>query len=113
MSRLGALLLVWLCHMLLAEGQEKVSVAVIGAGIGGSAASYFLREALDDDLQTKIVVFDSATKIGGRTAVSRGTARWPGAVYTIAGKTTLSAAALVFACSNLHCYVHATFCESR
>ncbi|CBJ27907.1 conserved unknown protein [Ectocarpus siliculosus] len=68
MSRLGALLLVWLCHLLLTEGQEKVSIAVIGSGIGGSAASYFLREALDDDLHTKIVVFDSATKIGGRTA---------------------------------------------
>ncbi|CAN0406556.1 unnamed protein product, partial [Ectocarpus sp. 13 AM-2016] len=73
MSRLGALLLVWLCHLLLAEGKEKVSIAVIGSGIGGSAASYFLREALDDNLQTKIVVFDSATKIGGRTAVSRAT----------------------------------------
>lgn len=56
------------CHLLRAEGPDKSSVAVIGAGIGGSTASYFLREALGDEVE--IVVFDSASKAGGRTDVS-------------------------------------------
>lgn len=67
--------MVWLCGVLAAAnptGDKKhVSVAVIGAGIGGSAASHFLREALDEDFQAKIVVFEGATKAGGRTDVSR------------------------------------------
>ena len=49
------------------------SVAVIGAGIGGSTASYFLREALGDAVG--IVVFDSASKPGGRTDVSNKASR--------------------------------------
>lgn len=57
------------CHLLRADSPEKSSVAVIGAGIGGSTAAYFLREALGDEVE--IVVFDSASKAGGRTDVSR------------------------------------------
>ncbi|CAM9810990.1 unnamed protein product, partial [Laminaria digitata] len=53
------------CHLLRADSPEKSSVAVIGAGIGGSTAAYFLREALGDEVE--IVVFDSANKAGGRT----------------------------------------------
>lgn len=52
------------------RSSDKVSVAVIGAGIGGSAASYFLRDTLDEHFQAKIVVFDAAEKVGGRTDVS-------------------------------------------
>ncbi|CAM9195491.1 unnamed protein product, partial [Hapterophycus canaliculatus] len=62
-------LLVYLFHQLaVVEGREKVSIAVVGSGIGGSTASHFLRESLDEDFQTEIVVFDSASMVGGRTA---------------------------------------------
>lgn len=60
--------LVCIIHLLRADGPGKSSVAVIGAGIGGSAASYFLREALGEEVE--IMVFDSASKAGGRTDVS-------------------------------------------
>ncbi|CAM9895784.1 unnamed protein product [Scytosiphon promiscuus] len=58
------------CPLLTAvvEGRQKVSIAVVGSGIGGSTASHFLRDALDEDFQTEIVVFDSAATVGGRTA---------------------------------------------
>lgn len=56
------------CHLLRADSPDKLSVAVIGAGIGGATASYFLREALGDEVE--IAVFDSASKAGGRTDVS-------------------------------------------
>lgn len=49
---------------------KQVSVAVVGSGIGGSAASHFLREALDKDFQPNIVVFEGADAPGGRTNVS-------------------------------------------
>lgn len=76
LKKLPAVALLWLLpHLLLVlaggDGRSnRVSVAVIGAGIGGSAASHFLREALDEELQAKIVVFDAAEKVGGRTDVS-------------------------------------------
>ncbi|CAM9189606.1 unnamed protein product [Ascophyllum nodosum] len=44
---------------------EKPKVAIVGAGIGGSTASYFLRELMGDDLE--IIVFDRSFKTGGRT----------------------------------------------
>eukprot|EP00903_Cladosiphon_okamuranus_P011915 g11191.t1 len=70
MWRLG-LVVLWLCGVVAAAkptgDRKKVSVAVIGAGIGGSTASHFLREALDEDFQAKIVVFERAMKAGGRT----------------------------------------------
>lgn len=73
MWRLGIGVL-WLCRTLVVANTtgdgNKVSVAVIGAGIGGSTASYFLREALDEDFQAKIVVFEGAMTAGGRTDVS-------------------------------------------
>lgn len=70
-----SLLLLPVSHLLpvLADGdgcREKVSIAVIGAGIGGSAASHFLREALDEHFQASIAVFEKAKKVGGRTDVS-------------------------------------------
>ena len=46
---------------------EKPKVAIVGAGIGGSTASYFLRELMGDDLE--IIVFDRSFKTGGRTEV--------------------------------------------
>lgn len=56
-------------HLSLVVGHElQPSVAVIGAGIGGSTASYFLRELLGNEVE--IVVFDTALKAGGRTDVS-------------------------------------------
>ena len=39
-------------------------VAVIGAGIAGCAAAYFLRQALGDRLD--ITVFEQAAQVGGR-----------------------------------------------
>lgn len=73
MWRLGIGVL-WLCGVLVVADptgdRKKVSVAVIGAGIGGSTASHFLREALDEDFQAKIVVFEGAMAAGGRTDVS-------------------------------------------
>lgn len=78
MRRLGIGVLLWLCmHSILVVvanstgDSKKVSVAVIGAGIGGSAASHFLREALDEDFQARIVVFEGAMAVGGRTDVSQ------------------------------------------
>lgn len=75
MWRLGIGVLLWLCTTLVvadATGErKKVSVAVVGAGIGGATASHFLREALDEDFQAKIVVFEGAMAAGGRTDVSR------------------------------------------
>lgn len=74
MWRLGIGVL-WLCGVLVVANPtgdiKKVSVAVIGAGIGGSTASHFLREALDQDFQAKIVVFEGAMAAGGRTDVSQ------------------------------------------
>lgn len=57
------------------EHVERPSVAIVGAGIGGSAASHFLRELLGDDAE--IVVFERAAKAGGRTDVSDGLAFSP------------------------------------
>lgn len=63
-------------HATLAKDNvERPSVAIVGAGIGGSAASHFLRELLGDDAE--IVVFESAAKAGGRTDVSDGLAFQP------------------------------------
>ncbi|CAM9405134.1 unnamed protein product [Pylaiella littoralis] len=75
LKKLPTVVLLWLLShlpvlLVQADGRrssDKVSVAVIGAGIGGSAASYFLRDALDEHFQAKIVVFDAAEKVGGRT----------------------------------------------
>lgn len=53
------------------QGQEHkiiTRIAVVGAGIGGSSASFFLRELMGND--TEIVVFDKNEKPGGRTDVS-------------------------------------------
>ncbi|CAM9224873.1 unnamed protein product, partial [Choristocarpus tenellus] len=41
------------------------SVAVVGAGIGGSTASFFLREHLGENVN--IIVFEESEKPGGRT----------------------------------------------
>lgn len=49
-------------------GNEKPSVAIIGAGIGGSSASFFLRELVGEELE--IEVFEQADKPGGRADVS-------------------------------------------
>lgn len=58
-----------LAYLSLVVGHEsQPSVAVIGAGIGGSTASYFIRELLGKEVD--IVVFDTALKAGGRTDVS-------------------------------------------
>lgn len=59
------------CLSLVDASRESPSVAVVGAGIGGSTASYFLRELLGDGEAAKIVVFDRAEKAGGRTDVRR------------------------------------------
>lgn len=57
------------------EHVERPNVAIVGAGIGGSAASHFLRELLGDE--AGIVVFERAAKAGGRTDVSDGLAFSP------------------------------------
>lgn len=52
------------------ENRKEVSVAVVGAGIGGSAASHFLREALEEGSfhpNVNVVVFERGTAPGGRT----------------------------------------------
>lgn len=67
---LFAILACFLCwrHLPRVGGQKPShSVAVIGAGIGGSTASYNLRELLGDGAE--IVVFERAVKAGGRTDV--------------------------------------------
>ena len=46
---------------------EKFKVAVLGAGVGGSTATYFLRKAFGSSVQ--IDVFEKTNKIGGRTRV--------------------------------------------
>lgn len=47
------------------ERSEKARVAVIGGGIGGSTAAYFLREELGDDAEILLYEKD---RIGGRVA---------------------------------------------
>ena len=42
-------------------------VAVIGTGIGGSSAAYFIRKLLGQD--ASIDVYERATKVGGRIAI--------------------------------------------
>ncbi|CAM9836726.1 unnamed protein product [Sphacelaria rigidula] len=49
------------------QPKPKPRVAVVGAGIGGSSAAFFLRESVGEDVD--IVVFDKAEKPGGRTDV--------------------------------------------
>ena len=46
---LQLMLLIWACPATF--GLEHPKVAVIGAGIGGSTAAYFLREELDSSVQ--------------------------------------------------------------
>lgn len=41
-----------------------VSVGIVGAGIGGSALSYFLRERFGDDVD--VTVFEASGRVGGR-----------------------------------------------
>lgn len=78
MARAWQLTITWTClcwsswrQLAPVAGQEqqnsKLSVAVVGAGIGGSSASFFLRELVGEDVD--IVVFDEADKPGGRTDV--------------------------------------------
>ena len=47
------------------ERAEKPRVAVIGGGIGGSTAAYFIREQLGDDVDIFLYEKD---RIGGRVA---------------------------------------------
>lgn len=74
-SLVTCFLLLLLCrqhHCLLVDGDSIVPsarVAVVGAGIGGSTSSYFLRELLGEEVE--IVVYDRAAKVGGRTDVSK------------------------------------------
>ena len=49
-----------------ALGQGQLRVAVVGAGVGGSSAAYFLRQLCGDQLD--LHVFEKAV-IGGRTDV--------------------------------------------
>lgn len=44
--------------------EDDVRVGIIGAGIAGAAASYFLRKEFGD--QVEIVVFEGSSRIGGR-----------------------------------------------
>lgn len=75
----SSIVLLWLCsscwrfYILVANAQQqqserKLSVAVVGAGIGGSSTSFFLRELLGE--RVEIEVFDKAKKAGGRADVS-------------------------------------------
>ena len=49
------------------ETTERIPrVAIIGSGIGGSSAAYFLRQILGPS--THIQVFERADKVGGRLA---------------------------------------------
>lgn len=41
-------------------------VAVVGAGVGGSASAYYARELLEDDDGCSITVFERTMRIGGR-----------------------------------------------
>lgn len=76
-SRLRHFVVFWACSLwwgivLLAnvQGQrdDVRSVAIVGAGIGGSSASFFLRNVAGDDME--IHVFEQDDKAGGRTSVS-------------------------------------------
>ena len=49
------------------EADSKFKVAIIGTGIGGSSAAYFIHNLLGRD--ASIDVFDRASKVGGRIAV--------------------------------------------
>ena len=49
------------------NSQNGLKVAVIGTGIGGSSAAYFIHKSLGED--TTIDVFEKADKVGGRMAV--------------------------------------------
>ena len=50
------------------EGTESdskaVNIAIVGAGIGGSSCSYFIRELFG--VQANIDVFEASNRIGGR-----------------------------------------------
>jgi prenylcysteine oxidase / farnesylcysteine lyase len=46
------------------ENHSKFRVAIIGSGVSGSAAAYFLHKSLGD--QVEIVVFEKEDRIGGR-----------------------------------------------
>lgn len=47
------------------EQQQQCRIAVVGAGIGGTAAAYYARQLLEDDTCT-ITVFERSLRIGGR-----------------------------------------------
>ena len=51
------------CLLVLGE----VRVAVIGAGIGGSASAYYVRQLLGDE--AAITVFERDMRVGGRVEV--------------------------------------------
>ncbi|CAM9181548.1 unnamed protein product [Discosporangium mesarthrocarpum] len=56
----------WLLHVAGVVAQRYDSVAVVGAGIGGSTASYFLKE---QGSGVEITVFEASERAGGRTDV--------------------------------------------
>ena len=60
--------LLLLLHLALAHAQQPAAcrVAVVGAGIGGSAAAYYARELLEDDEGCSITVFEGSIRVGGR-----------------------------------------------
>lgn len=51
-------------YVCAAERSSKPSIAIIGAGIGGSSASHFVRELFGQ--QATIDVFEASDRIGGR-----------------------------------------------
>lgn len=51
-------------------------IAIVGGGVGGTSAAYFIRELLDkkaihNDLNYDIDIFEQSSKIGGRVATIR------------------------------------------
>ncbi|KAH9405785.1 hypothetical protein TYRP_014081 [Tyrophagus putrescentiae] len=54
--------------------KEGIRIAIIGAGVGGTGAAYFLSELLDKkdaDFSYQIDIFEQSSKVGGRVATVR------------------------------------------